>query len=137
MLRPYQEEQLDAVLKNYIEGTTQQLVMASTGTGKTVLFSNLPQKLAHLLPGKTLVTVHREELVDQAITAMRYWNPTLKVGKEMAEHYADTDCDVIVSCVASIGRSGSIRMERFGWDNIDKVIIDECHHGIALSLIHI
>jgi superfamily II DNA or RNA helicase len=137
MLRPYQEEQLDAVLKNYIEGTTQKLVMAATGTGKTVLFSNLPQKLAHLLPGKTLVTVHREELVDQAIAAMRHWNPTLKVGKEMAEHYADTDCDVIVSCVASIGRTGATRMERFGWDNIDKVIIDECHHGIASTYMNV
>ena len=131
MLRPYQQEQLDAVLQNYIEGTRQQLIQAATGTGKTVLFSNIPQKMGHLLPAKTLVMVHREELVDQAIASMRHWNPSLKVGKEMAEHYADTDCDVIVSCVASIGRVGATRMERFGWDSIDKIIIDECHHGIA------
>jgi superfamily II DNA or RNA helicase len=137
LLRPYQEEQLNAVLQNYTEGTTQQLVMAATGTGKTVLFSNLPQKLKHVLPGKMLVTVHREELVDQAIAAMRFWNPKLKIGKEMAEHYADTDCDVIVSCVASIGRTGATRMERFGWDNIDKVVIDECHHGIASTYMNV
>src|ERR1019366_26899 len=116
MLRPYQEDQLNAVLQNYVAGTTQQLLMAATGTGKTVLFSNLPSKMQHLLPGKTLVTVHREELVDQAIASMRFWNPTLKIGKEMAEHYADLDSDVIVSCVASIGRTGATRMERFGWD---------------------
>ena len=137
MLRPYQEDQLNAVLQNYVEGTTQQLLMAATGTGKTVLFSNLPSKMQHLLPGKTLVTVHREELVDQAIASMRFWNPTLKVGKEMADHYADLDSDVIVSCVASIGRTGATRMERFGWDNIDKVIIDECHHGIASTYMNV
>ncbi len=137
MLRPYQEEQLDSVLKNYTEGTTQQLLMAATGTGKTVLFSNLPQKLSHLLPGKTLVMVHREKLVDQAIKAMRKWNPSLKIGKEMAENYADTNCDVIVSCVASIGREGATRMQRFGWDSIDKIIVDECHHGIASTYMNV
>jgi ATP-dependent helicase IRC3 len=137
MLRTYQQEQLDAILQNYMEGTTQQLIQAATGTGKTVLFSNLPQKMGHLLPGKTLVMVHREELVDQAISSMRHWNPSLKVGKEMAEHYADTDCDVIVSCVASIGRSGATRVERFGWDNIDKIIVDECHHGIASTYMNV
>jgi ATP-dependent helicase IRC3 len=131
MLRPYQQEQLDSVLKNYVEGTTQQLLVAATGTGKTVLFSNLPSKIGHLLPGKMLVTVHREELVDQAIASMCHWNPSLKVGKEMASHYADTDCDVIVSCIASIGREGATRMQRFGWHSIDKVVIDEAHHAIA------
>ena len=137
MLRPYQQEQLDSVLKNYVEGTRQQLMVAATGTGKTVLFSNLPEKLKHVLPEKMLVMVHREELVDQAIASMQHWNPTLKVGKEMAEHYADTDCDVIVSCVASIGRDGATRMERFGWDNIDKIIIDEAHHGIAKTYLNV
>lgn len=136
-LRPYQQEQLDSVLKNYVEGTRQQLMVAATGTGKTVLFSNLPDKLRHVLPNKMLVMVHREELVDQAISSMQSWNPTLKVGKEMAEHYADTDCDVIVSCVASIGRDGATRMERFGWDNIDKLVIDEAHHGIAKTYLNV
>jgi len=136
-LRPYQQEQLDSVLSNYLSGVNQQLLVAATGTGKTVLFSNLPDKLSHVLPGKLLVMVHREELVDQAISAMRFWNPKLKVGKEMAEYYADTDCDVIVSCVASIGRDGATRMERFGWDNIDKIVIDEAHHGVAKTYLNV
>lgn len=37
MLRPYQESCLDAILKNYMEGTYQQLAVLSTGTGKTVI----------------------------------------------------------------------------------------------------
>jgi ATP-dependent helicase IRC3 len=137
MLRPYQQEQLDAVLSNFIDGVNQQLLVGATGTGKTVLFSNLPAKLQHLLPLKTLIIVHREELVDQAVKSMRHWNPALKVGKEMAEHYADTDCDVIVSCVASIGREGATRMERFGWDSFDKLIVDESHHAIASTYMNV
>jgi ATP-dependent helicase IRC3 len=137
MLRPYQNDQLNAVLKNYIEGTTQQLLVAATGTGKTVLFSNLPAKMQHLLPGRTLVIVHREELVDQAIKSMKLWNPELKVGKEMAAHRADLDSDVIVSCVASIGRTGATRMDRFSWDSFDKIVIDEAHHGIASTYMNV
>jgi len=137
MLRPYQEDQLNAVLDNYMQGVHQQLVVAATGTGKTVLFSNLVSKLSHVLPGKILVIVHREELVDQAIKAMRHWNPSLKVGKEMASTYADTDCDVVVSSVASIGREGATRMQRFGWDSFDKIIIDEAHHAPASTYLNV
>ncbi len=135
--RPYQVEQQDAALTEYINGINQQLFVAATGTGKTYFFSKLYKKMAHLLPGKLLVTVHREELVDQAIKMMRDLNPDLKVGKEMASNYADTDCDVIVSCIASIGREGATRMERFGWDNIDKFVIDEAHHAIATTYMNV
>lgn len=135
--RPYQGEQLEASLKEYIDGINRQLLVAATGTGKTVFFSMLYETFRHLLPGKMLVTVHREKLVDQAVKAIRKWNPTLKVGKEMAEHYADTDCDVIVSCIASVGREGATRMQRFGWDNIDKIVIDESHHAIAESYLRL
>src|ERR1700676_836086 len=137
MLRSYQQEQLDSALTEYVSGVNQQLFVAATGTGKTVMFSNLPDKFKHVLPGKMLVTVHREELVNQAISAIRHWNPSLKVGKEMASDYADIDCDVIVSCIASIGREGATRMERFGWDNIDKFVIDEAHHAIASTYMNV
>jgi ATP-dependent helicase IRC3 len=137
MLRSYQQEQLDSALTEYVSGVNQQLFVAATGTGKTLMFSNLPDKFKHVLPGKMLVTVHREELVNQAISAIRHWNPSLKVGKEMASDYADIDCDVIVSCIASIGREGATRMERFGWDNIDKFVIDEAHHAIASTYMNV
>ena len=66
------------------------------------------KRLRPLLPqGKVLVFAHREELVDQAIELIELINPDLKVGKEMANDWADMDCDVVVSCVASIGRAGS------------------------------
>jgi superfamily II DNA or RNA helicase len=135
--RPYQVEQLNASLTEYINGVNRQLLVAATGTGKTPFFCLLYDKVRHLLPGKMLVTVHREKLVDQAIKAMHRWNPTLKIGKEMAEHYADTDCDVIVSCIASVGRDGATRMQRFGWDNIDKIVVDEAHHSIADSYLRL
>jgi superfamily II DNA or RNA helicase len=121
----------------YVNGVHQQLLVAATGTGKTVIFSHLWNKMCHLLPGKMLIIVHREELVRQNAKSIQDWNPNLKVGIEMADNYASIDSDVIVSCNASIGREGAKRMLRFGWDNIDKIICDEAHHSIASTYMNI
>lgn len=134
-LRPRQLECLDAILSNYVEGVRQQLVVKATGTGKAVVIANIKKKVGHLLPGKVLVFAHREELIDQLKATYEAWNPGVKVGKEMANDYADVDCDVIVSCVASIGRSASSRLSRFG--NFDIVICDEAHHSIAQTYLNV
>lgn len=133
--RDYQEQCEASVLQHLSEEVRQQLVVMATGTGKTVVFSKLIGKLKPMFLGKVLVFAHREELVDQAVDSIREWNPTLKVGKEMANDWADTDCDCVVSCVASIGRSGSDRLVRFG--SFDIVICDEAHHSIAATYLNV
>lgn len=133
--REYQEQCLTNIETDYLAGLFQLLVVMATGTGKTVVFSKLIARMRKYLPGKVLVFAHREELVDQAVDSIREWNPTLKVGKEMANDYADTDCDVVVSCVASIGREGATRLLRFG--AFDMVICDEAHHSIATTYLNV
>lgn len=134
-LRMRQEECLDAIDTRYTSGTRQQLVVMATGTGKSVVIANIPRKMRHALPGKMLVFPHTEELVKQLVETMQEWNPELKVGREQAEHYADTDCDIVVACVASIGREGATRLQRFG--EFDIVVCDEAHHSIAQSYINV
>ena len=135
MLRDYQNDCLDSILKNYVEGIRQQLVVMSTGLGKTVCFANLPAKMRHLLPGKVLVLAARLELIDQAIEKIKHWNPELKVGKEMAASRAEVDCDVVVGCVPTLGRAGSERIQRFG--EFDIVICDEAAHSIASTYMQV
>lgn len=133
--RDYQEQCLTNIETDFLAGLFQLLVVMATGTGKTVVFSQLIKRMRKYLPGKVLVFAHREELVDQAVKAIRSINPDLKVGKEMANDYADTDCDVVVSCVASIGRDGATRLERFG--AFDLVVCDEAHHSIASTYLNV
>ena len=128
-LRPRQDECLESIRNEYLAGCYQQLVVAATGIGKAVILANIKRFMADLLPGKMLVFAHRDELVNQLVATMREWNPDLKVGKEMADEYADLDCDIIVSCNASIGRDGAVRLLRFG--SFDIVVCDEAHHSIA------
>ncbi len=136
MLRPYQEEALQAVVDNLCAGVRRQLLVLATGLGKTVIAANLPERLKELQPGKLLFIAHRDELLTQAVDKISSWNPSLRVGLEKAESHADSDCDVIVACNASIGRAGSTRMDHF-WDDISIIVIDEAHHSIGSSYLNI
>lgn len=137
MLRAYQQATLDAVMTNYRAGVRRQLISLATGTGKTVIFSNLPQMMQEELPGQLLVLAHREELVNQAADKVRHWNPDLTVGIEMADQYADPDSDVIISSVATLGRKVSKRRDRFNWDSVTKCVCDEAHHSTATTYMNI
>jgi ATP-dependent helicase IRC3 len=108
------------------------IVSMATGSGKTVVFSQLYEDLKSRLPGKMLVLAHTEELVDQNIKTLREINPTLRIDKEMAKHKADpSKADIIVASVASLGRKGTSRVLKYNWDEWDKVIVDEAHHTPA------
>src|SRR6202051_108961 len=137
MLRPYQEACLDSILKHYQEGVHQQLAVLATGTGKTVIAAQLPTKLKSVLPKKMLFIAHRTELIAQAVDKIKTWNPSLRVGVEMAEQRADVNDDVVVACVASIGRENSTRMDRLGWENFDKIVIDEVHHVLGATYLKV
>jgi ATP-dependent helicase IRC3 len=134
MLRPYQLDCLDSVVKNYATGVRRQLIVSPTGSGKTVLFANIPQRMAQHLPGaQTMVLVHREELLSQAIDKIQHWNKNLRVDAEMAERHAAVNADVIVASVATVGRKASTRADRFPWENIKTLIVDEAHHAAAAT----
>ena len=136
--RPYQAKAHEAIRTGLAANITHQLIQAATGTGKTVIFSQLPEQLKATHPGKMLVLAHREELIDQAIKKMLQVNPTLRIDKEMAEHHADpAKADVVVASVATLGRKGNSRIEAYDWSQFDKFVVDEAHHAIAASYMNI
>lgn len=130
-LRDYQNAALSAIRKDYESGWRQIVVSMPCGTGKTQVFSHLPEFMKDLLPLRTLVLAHRSELLDQAIEKIKAANPTLSVSKEMGGDVADVNADVIVASTATLGRAGTKRADRFDWASIDKILTDECHHGTS------
>lgn len=135
--RPYQSDMHLAMDTNYDLGIRQQAIVSATGTGKTYVFSGIPAKMKAKLPGRMLVLAHRDELLEQAIKSINEANPTLTVSKEAGAEYANEHSDIIVGSVATLGRKGSSRIERFPWEQIDKCITDEAHHATADSYIRI
>lgn len=132
MLRPYQEIALSSMETSWDKGVYDQLLVSATGTGKTVIFSQIPERMKTKLPGQTIVIAHREELINQAIGKIQSANSHLKVSKEKADSWADVDSDVIVASVQTISRE---RGKRFDFNKITKFIIDEAHHSVSDSYV--
>ena len=59
-LRNYQKEALECIIQSFKENN-RQIVVLPTGSGKTVLFANLLDKLNL----KTLIIAHTQELLHQ------------------------------------------------------------------------
>lgn len=130
ILRPYQKEALDAVLLNANNGISRQLVVLPTGSGKTVIFSQLPMIKPDTLP--MLVLAHRSELLEQAKSKILQSNPNLTVEIEQAERKAGK-VDVVVASVATLGRNNTPRIEEYSKDYFKSIVIDEAHHAAAPS----
>jgi ATP-dependent helicase IRC3 len=136
-LRSYQEHAIQAV-ENNLSKTNKQVLVLATGLGKTVIFSHLISQRHKKSGKKALILAHREELLTQAKDKLLRINPDLRVSIEMADKYADDErTDVIVASVATIGRAGSKRLERFDPKQFDTVVIDEAHHASANSYKHV
>jgi superfamily II DNA or RNA helicase len=81
LLRPYQEEAIEAINNAALDGVTRPLVALPTGTGKTVIFGSLLARRA----SPALVLAHRDELIRQAVDKLLLVNPDFQVGVVKAE----------------------------------------------------
>ena len=126
-LRPYQREALDAIAQAERRGVRSQLVALPTGTGKTVIFSELIRQ--H--PGSALILAHRDELLKQAADKLSMVAPELglSVGFVKAERN-DVGAPVVVASVQTLARQRRLAQLPAKWD---RVIVDEAHHGTAAS----
>lgn len=130
ILRDYQIQCLDSIKTSYDKGINRQLVVLPTGTGKTAIFSNLPQKMHK---PKMLVLAHREELLEQAKNKITEFNPDLYVDIEQAERHASFQADVVIASVPTLGRTNSNRIKDFNPSEFQTIIVDESHHSTASS----
>jgi len=96
-LRPYQEEAVEAVKAALAKGVRRQLVGLPTGTGKTVVFS----EIIRLADTAALVLAHRDELLSQAADKIRQVDPHAAVGLVKAERN-DVLAPVVVASVQTL-----------------------------------
>ena len=134
MLRPYQQQAIKAIRDNITAGKNRQLLCMATGTGKTEVFAHLPEETQDILPGQSMVLLHRDELAQQAMSKLRLRNPCFNVQQEAGSEKCDpSTADVIVASVQTLGRKNTERVKKFNWENISRLIIDEAHRSIADS----
>ena len=89
--RPYQTDAVNAILDGF-NTYQRQLAVLPTGAGKTCIFSWIAQEI---LPARTLILAHREELIDQAIDKL-HQATGIVAEKEKAEFHASLDAQVVL-----------------------------------------
>lgn len=132
-LRPYQEESINAVLSNLALGERRLGLSLATGSGKTVIFSHLLDRISAPTSQatRTLILAHRRELVEQAWRHCRILYPDKCIEIEMAGQKASGDADITVASVQSI-TSGE-RLAKYDPECFKLVLVDEAHHIAAAS----
>lgn len=131
--RDYQEEAITNVINAVREGKRGGLIVMPTGTGKTATFVQCAKRInAEGLLGnrKTLVLVHRVELVDQAQKA---FESQLGVGTvsvmSAGRKSRDVRGTVVVAGVQTL--ASDAMLEQFDPEAFGLVIVDETHHIVA------
>lgn len=135
-LRPYQSQASDAIFKEW-EGVDSTCVVMPTGTGKTILFSDV---IRRVYPKRSIVIAHREELIWQARDKIRAYTG-LRVDVEMGNHKSAganelfERAPVVVATIQTLiaGGDGTGRIGKFDPDEFGCVVADECHHFTADS----
>ena len=137
-MRPYQIEALDRVAAAEARGVRRQLLVAATGLGKTVMFTELARRRG----GRCLILVHRDELVSQAVAKVRQVWPDVSVGIVKASSN-DVRHHVVVASVQTLARPKRLAHLLAPWcdeqtllgkaDPFELVVVDEAHHATADS----
>ncbi len=121
-LRPYQSQAVDQVREAFRAGRRRPLLVAPTGSGKTVIFSYVTANAA-AKGNRTLVLVHRAELLNQthaALSQLEVPHGLIAAGKT-ADHSHLTQ---VASVQTLIRRLDHVRPP-------DLIVIDEAHHATA------
>ncbi len=130
---PYQQEILDAVeTARVVHGSSRNLVVAPTGTGKTVVAALDYRRLrdAHGGTLSLLFVAHREQILDQSRRTFREALLEPSFGEKLVGGHTPTDGRHVFASVQSLQSLGAERLDPGAFD---MVIVDEFHHAEATT----
>ncbi|KAL6860152.1 putative ATP-dependent helicase IRC3 [Amphichorda felina] len=130
-LRNYQLECIKSVLSALKRGHKRVGISLATGSGKTVIFTQLIDKIQQSSGGanSTLILAHRRELVEQAAKHCELAYPDKRIEIEMGSLHATGTADITIASVQSINSKD--RLDKFDPANFKLVLVDEAHHIVA------
>jgi superfamily II DNA or RNA helicase len=136
-VRPYafQQEILDALeADRKVRNQYRNLVVAATGTGKTVISAFDYARFCKQNPGKTnrlLFIAHRKEILEQAMATFREVLKDANFGEQFdGQHRPDSIDDLFMSIQTFNSKDFT---EKVAPDFYDYIVVDEFHHAAAPS----
>jgi len=126
-LRPYQQELIDGMMREWKAGHRRIAAVMATGGGKTPTAITVAEM--SLARGRPVLWIaHRTELIDQAIDKAQQVAPGRRIGR-MQGRVKQYRAELVVASIQTASTQGSIAMLKSRiWGLI---IIDETHHVVA------
>lgn len=135
-LLPHQKAILDRLqVEREENGLTRNLVVAATGTGKTVVSAFDYKRFRETNPrhDRLLFVVHREEILKQSLRTFRSVLGDANFGELWVGNYKPEDSmDHLFVSVATLNSNIELFRQQ-GIDYYDYIVIDEAHHAAASS----
>lgn len=131
--RPFQLRILDALQAARQLGSNRNLVVAATGTGKTVISALDYRRNCEMTGAKEslLFVVHRKEILEQALACFRTVMRDQNFGELLVDGIRPSDWNHVFSSVQSLNNQKP--WEELGDKHFRYVVVDEAHHGTASS----
>ena len=136
-VRPYsyQQEILDQLeAERTIRGYMRNLVVAATGTGKTVISALDYKRFCQQHPGKPnrlLFVAHREEILKQSLYTFRAVLKDANFGDLFVGNYHPDEINHLFMSIQTFNSQDFA--EKTAADFYDYIIVDEFHHAAAPS----
>ncbi|GAA4044097.1 DEAD/DEAH box helicase [Arthrobacter methylotrophus] len=126
----HQEEMLEDIEAERLKGFNHNLVVAATGTGKTVIAALDYKRLCEAAGRdlKLLFVAHRQEILKQA---MRTYRDVMQDGAFGELYVGAHKPEEWKHIFASVQTLSSLGIEQLEPDFFDVVVIDEFHHAMA------
>lgn len=130
-LRPFQDGLLEQLAVSRLQGHHRNLLVAATGTGKTVMAAVDYSRLRVALPRDRLLFVaHREEILHQSRATFRHALRDATFGEQWVGRDRPTRFEHVFASIQSLNATGVHAIDPA---HFDVVIIDEFHHAAAPS----
>ena len=129
--KTYQQDMLEQLAAERANGRWRNLVVAATGTGKTVVAAFDYQRTCRLEGGRPrlLFVAHREEILRQALRTYREVLRDPEFGDLLTGGHAPERWDHIFATIDSVTGRGLVA--KAGANHWHTVVIDECHRLAA------
>jgi superfamily II DNA or RNA helicase len=133
VLRKYQKDVLNDLIKSNKKGKKRIILQAATGSGKTVMAAALVDYFTE--KGlKVLFLAHRRELITQASDKLDQSN--IRHGIIMASISPKKLEDVQIASVDTL-RARAINSKKMSLPEADIVFIDECHRSLSKTYLNL
>jgi superfamily II DNA or RNA helicase len=130
-LEPFQERLLEEIATSREQGHHRNLLVAATGTGKTVMAAVDYARLREQLPrARLLFVAHRKEILEQSLRTFRHALREQSFGELWVDGQHPDRFENVFASIQSLNAQG---LEHLPPHHFDVIVVDEFHHAAAKS----